>query len=104
MVSKCFNPACSTPFHSLAEGTVFRLEPDGSFTNTTVDAEYTDAQLFMAIQRRYPVQNHRDRSGWFGFTCDKKEKALAIGRWLILGIFRQREQRACSTHLQSSET
>jgi hypothetical protein len=62
MVSKCFNPACSTPFHSLAEGTVFRLEPDGSFTNTTVDAEYTDAQLFMAIQRRYPVQNHRDRS------------------------------------------
>jgi hypothetical protein len=40
MVSKCFNPACSTPFHSLEEGTVFRLEPDGSFTNTTVDAEY----------------------------------------------------------------
>ena len=40
MVSKCFNPACSTHFTHLAEGTIFRLEPDGSFANTTVEAEY----------------------------------------------------------------
>lgn len=26
MVSKCANPACSTPFHYLREGKVFRIE------------------------------------------------------------------------------
>jgi hypothetical protein len=26
MVSRCFNPACSALFHSLEEGTVFRLD------------------------------------------------------------------------------
>jgi len=40
MVSKCFNPACSTLFHSLAEGTLFRLEPSRNFTNATVEPEY----------------------------------------------------------------
>jgi hypothetical protein len=40
MVSKCFNPACSTRFQSLAAGTVFRLEPDHGFKSSTVDPEY----------------------------------------------------------------
>jgi hypothetical protein len=40
MVSKCFNPACSARFRSLAEGSVFRLEPDHGFKSPTVDPEY----------------------------------------------------------------
>jgi hypothetical protein len=40
MISKCFNPACSARFHSLAAGTVFRLEPDHGFKNSPVDPEY----------------------------------------------------------------
>src|SRR5205085_7128898 len=48
---------------------------------------------------RCPVQNHSNRRR-FGFFWDKKEKALAIGRWLILGIFRQCEQRARVVHLE----
>lgn len=30
MVSKCANPNCSTPFHYFREGTIFRVEVDGS--------------------------------------------------------------------------
>ena len=40
MISKCFNPACSSFFRSLREGTVFRLEPDAAFTGSRVDLEY----------------------------------------------------------------
>ena len=40
MVSRCFNLACSAPFHSLERGTVFRLEPDRGFRNPTAEPEY----------------------------------------------------------------
>jgi hypothetical protein len=40
MVSKCFNSTRSARFHSLAVGTVFRLEPDHGFKCSPVDPEY----------------------------------------------------------------
>jgi hypothetical protein len=40
MLSKCFNPACAAPFHSLREGTLFRLEPDGTFPSSTTEPQY----------------------------------------------------------------
>ena len=30
MVSKCANPACSTPFHYLREGKIFRMEVEAT--------------------------------------------------------------------------
>src|SRR5947209_14841797 len=40
MVSRCFNPACAIPFRSLEEGTLFRLEPDGTRASSTLEPEY----------------------------------------------------------------
>src|SRR5436309_2170593 len=40
MVSRCFNPFCSTSFHYLEGGEVFRLEPDGVTSSVPVEAEY----------------------------------------------------------------
>src|SRR5438105_15868415 len=40
MVSRCFNPACAVPFRSLEEGTLFRLEPDGTYESYTLEPEY----------------------------------------------------------------
>jgi hypothetical protein len=40
MVSKCFNPACSARFRSLGEGSLFRMEPDGTLQSSTMEPEY----------------------------------------------------------------
>lgn len=37
MVSKCANPACSTPFHYLREGKIFRVEVEATPPTTTQD-------------------------------------------------------------------
>lgn len=38
MVSKCANPACSTPFHYLREGKIFRIEVEVTPPTTAQDA------------------------------------------------------------------
>ena len=37
MVSKCANPACSTPFHYLREGKIFRIETEVTPSLTSSD-------------------------------------------------------------------
>jgi hypothetical protein len=40
MVSKCANPTCSTPFHYLREGKIFRVEVEATPPTASQDKSY----------------------------------------------------------------
>jgi hypothetical protein len=58
MVSKCANPACSTPFHYLREGKIFKLEVEVTPWGTLEDAlEFSDGnQGPFLVTSRKPVR------------------------------------------------
>jgi hypothetical protein len=47
MVSKCANPSCSTPFHYLREGKIFRVEVEVSASHPAQETvELSDGKKF----------------------------------------------------------
>src|SRR3954464_15169070 len=58
MVSKCANPACSTPFHYLREGKIFKLEVEVTPSANAEDAfEFSDGgQIPFLVTSRKPVR------------------------------------------------
>jgi len=58
MVSKCANPSCSTPFHYLREGKIFKLEVEVTPSPTPEDAlEFSDGgQLPFLVSSRKSVR------------------------------------------------
>ena len=57
MVSKCANPACSTPFHYLREGKVFRIETEVTppLTSETVELSKGNKVAFLIAPKK-PVR------------------------------------------------
>jgi hypothetical protein len=60
MVSKCANPACSTPFHYLREGKIFRVEveatpPPTSQGKAKADVFNDGSQSPFLVASRKPV-------------------------------------------------
>jgi hypothetical protein len=57
MVSKCANPACSTPFHYLREGKIFKLEVEVTPSASPEDAlEFSGSQGPFLVTSRKPVR------------------------------------------------
>jgi hypothetical protein len=55
MVSKCANPACSTPFHYLREGKVFRVEvevPPPLASENTLEFPNGNKIAFLVAKRK----------------------------------------------------
>ena len=52
MVSKCANPACSTPFHYLREGKIFRVEVEAAPASDKVAGANGNSSPFLVGQRK----------------------------------------------------
>jgi hypothetical protein len=58
MVSKCANPACSTPFHYLREGKIFRVEVEATPPESLDRAEASNGNKspFLIPSRKPPLK------------------------------------------------
>lgn len=71
MVSKCANPACSTPFHYLREGKIFRVEVEVTPPVTSDDAaDFSDGtKIPFLVTTRKP--NRKLEHFWLCGPCSQ---------------------------------
>jgi hypothetical protein len=70
MVSKCANPACSTPFHYLREGKIFRVEVEVTpAVEETTDLSDAGKIPFLVAPRK---PNRKLEHFWLCGPCSQK--------------------------------
>ena len=75
MVSKCANPACSTPFHYMREGKIFRVEVEVTPQTAEVDKiESSNGKKVPFVVPRTP--NRKVEHFWLCGPCSRTMNLL----------------------------
>jgi hypothetical protein len=95
MVSKCANPACSTPFHYLREGKIFKLEVEVTPSANLEDAlEFSDGgQTPFLVTSRKPVR--KLEHFWLCGPCSQT-MSLLFDKDNVVTVMRKPRARAAT--------
>jgi hypothetical protein len=95
MVSKCANPACSTPFHYLREGKIFKLEVEVTPSANAEDAfEFSDGgQIPFLVTSRKPIR--KLEHFWLCGPCSQT-MSLLFDKDNVVTVMRKPHARAAT--------
>ena len=101
MVAKCANPACSTPFHYLREGKVFRVEVDvtpAAIPGDNADFSNRNKVPFL-VKTRKP--NRKVEHFWLCGPCSQT-MSLTFDKDLGINVTPKAQARAASAAAAAS--
>ena len=101
MVSKCANPSCSTPFHYLREGKIFKLEVEVTPPVSAEDAlEFSDgSRVPFLVTSRKP--GRRLEHFWLCGPCSQT-MSLLFDKDNVVTVMRKPNTRAAAAAAAAS--